>query len=140
MISCYLHHKLSRQIGSTMGLLPKLLVANVGNVSIVMTVTMLTFLLLCLVQGDAVSASTQKVTVKVGNTPLHIPVPEGFHAIDRLSPEVQKLVETMTLPKNRLLVFFVSEGDLSRLMKGENPELGRYMLLHVYQLHEHIPQ
>ena len=68
--------------------------------------------------------------------------PAGFHEISQLSPANQKLAETMTPPKNRLLAVFVSEeSDLERITKEDIPELPRYMLLQVYrQLESSRPQ
>lgn len=78
-------------------------------------------------------AGTQSVTIDVGGTQIYVPAPNSFHEVSQLSPETRKLAETMTPPDNRLLAVFVSEADLGRIMKGESPQLYRYMYLQVFR-------
>ena len=90
-------------------------------------------LLLMVVVSHEATAGTQSVTVDVGGQGLYLPAPAGFHEISLLSPETRKLAETLTPPSNRLLAVFVSESDLGRIMKGESPELQRYMFMQAYR-------
>lgn len=83
--------------------------------------------------GSIANAETQNIQIEVGGVKIDVQAPIGFHEISSLSPETRNLAETMTPPSNRLLAIFVSEDDLGRIMKGEAPEFGRYMLLQVFR-------
>ena len=83
--------------------------------------------------GSIANAETQNIQIEVGGVKIDVQAPIGFHEISSLSPETRNLAETMTPPSNRLLAIFVSEDDLGRIMKGEVPKFGRYMLLQVFR-------
>lgn len=77
----------------------------------------------------SVDADTNNVQVEIGGVKISVGAPVGFHEISNLSPETRELAENMTPPTNILLAVFVSEEDLGRILKGQNPTLQRYVLL-----------
>ena len=72
---------------------------------------------------------SQTTTVNLGGTPIYLPAPVGFHEISTLSPENKRIAELSTYKNNRLLAVYYSEGDVGRIMKNENAELSKYMLV-----------
>lgn len=85
-------------------------------------------------------ASTQSVSVKIGNQEIHLPAPEGFFEVNHLSEAIRKFTETLMPPENRLLAVFVSGKSFGQIMKDDstwiknNAALGdRYMLVQVFR-------
>jgi hypothetical protein len=85
--------------------------------------------LIIILVGGFVTAETNTVRIEVGDTKINVHAPLDFYEISELSPETRKYFEIMTPPSNSLLAVFVSEDDLGRIMKGESPNLQRYMIL-----------
>jgi hypothetical protein len=94
-----------------------------------MTPAWSTLLLLMTIHAHQLLAATQSTTIELGGKTIHAPAPSGFHEISELSPGTRELAETMTPATNHLLAVFVTEGDRGRILKGESPELSRYMFL-----------
>ena len=77
----------------------------------------------------SVKADIGEVEIDVGGVPISIKAPNGFREIILVSPETRKIMETLTPPTNRLLAGFVSEEDFGRIMKDEEPDFNRYIML-----------
>ena len=72
---------------------------------------------------------TNAAEVTVGDEKISIPSPSGFSEINAISPETVRLFEDMCLPSNRLLAVFLSQGDVGKLIQGETPVFGSYMMV-----------
>ena len=77
----------------------------------------------------SVNADTGVVEVDVGGVRISVKAPNGYREIILVSPETRKILETFTPPSNRLLAGFVSEEDFDSIMKDEEPDFNRYILL-----------
>lgn len=83
------------------------------------------------IQIPDVTVRTRIDTVKSAPRLVTIPAPEGFHEIRHSSAYVWRLMESMVAPTNRLLAAFVSKVDFDAILRGDLPELRRYMLVKV---------
>ncbi len=73
-------------------------------------------LLLALLPAIAIGG---EVAREVGETTVQVLVPDGFVNAADVSPDVQRIAETMTLRGNRTLMFMVSEADVARIRGRE---------------------
>lgn len=78
----------------------------------------------------------EAVDVIVGDTRISLPAPKGFYEISKVSPDIRKIAEASTPANNRLIAVFISEADLGKIMKGEDANLDRYMLIQVHRASE----
>jgi len=77
----------------------------------------------------SLSPFTNAAEVTVGDEKISIPSPSGFSEISSVFPETVQLFEEMCPPNNRLLAVFLSQGDVGKLIQGETPVLGSYMMV-----------
>lgn len=82
---------------------------------------------------SSASADTKNIPIEVGEVKIDVPAPTGLFEISSISPETRKIYEIMTPSYNRLLAVFLPEDELGIIMKGEQPELQRYMSLQVFR-------
>jgi hypothetical protein len=75
------------------------------------------------------SALAESINVNVGGTPLVIPVPTEFKAVDPGMMQLNKLINSMTFSENTLLASFIPEKSFSAAQLGVLPDLTRYLSL-----------
>lgn len=83
--------------------------------------------LLCLCAAPVWAAPAN---VKVGDTEIHIPSPDGFVRCDGVSKEMDTY-DTQQAVGNRVLAMFCKEEDLAKLKSGEVPYLETFLTAQV---------
>jgi hypothetical protein len=85
--------------------------------------------LFCLTASVPAQAPPSFHAARVGPVEVQLPVPAGFSEATSLSPRLRELGETFTPPSNRLLAFYLSNGDLKLLANAEPPVMDRYFMI-----------
>jgi hypothetical protein len=74
--------------------------------------------------------------VTVGPAEVLLPLPVGFAEASTDAPALWRTGELLTPPSNRLLAFFVSAGDLQRVVAGQAPDMRRYFMVQTFRAAE----
>lgn len=86
----------------------------------------------------SLAADTKSIKVNLGGVDINIKAPKGFYEVSTLSPQTHRLVESFTPVNTRLLAVFVSENDLGRILKGEDPLLKQRLSVKILHNAENI--
>src|SRR5205814_9799857 len=73
----------------------------------------------------SVAGAQEVTTIRVADTAVRIPAPEGFFRYDGKHPEVDKIAIRL-VGSNRLLAAYSSQEDLKRALNGRYPKLERH--------------
>lgn len=89
--------------------------------------------LLLLLAALSPAHAAQTTTVTVGSTPIRLPAPDGFTEVGQGSPDIMARFTTFTPPSNQLLAVYFTHADAERLRRGQQPDLGSYIMVQTHR-------
>ncbi len=72
-------------------------------------------------------------TVTIGQTAIQVPLPAGFARFDGVNADVDKLMNSLVPPTNRMLLIVATPDDVKAAKAGTPGNMKRYMLVQTFK-------